>query len=426
MEHQTDSAHEQTPHKHSTKRQILISVAVLILLVSVTTLAILYGKGYRLGFPKGEPKVSKTGILHVTSLPTGGQVYIDGHLTTAANNTINLTPGKYNVKITKDGYSDWQKDIEIQKEVVINAEAVLFPKAPTLQSISTLGIESLLVDPSKTKLAFKIASQSAKRNGIYVLDMTSRTFPVLAGQSGSTQVVDDTTDVFSEAHISWSPDGKQLLASISGELDTTTYYLLKADSFNETPQDVTATVTSITDLWTTQRKDKEEALVKSLKSNVQKYANKNFRILSWSPDETKVLYQASESGQMDVFLKPRRIGNNVLYERRDLEKGAIYVYDATEDINTRIIEPTEERFCTIDVADCIIPFTWLPDSSHLVYVHDKKIAIVEDDGSNMTTIYAGPFINHYAYPWSDGSKLVILTNLNNLAVSPTLYTVGLK
>ncbi len=424
MEHH-ESEQENIPQKQSTKKQILLSVAVLILLVSVTTLAILYGKGYRLGFPKGEPKVSKTGILHVTSIPVGGQVYIDGHLTTAANNTINLTPGKYNVKITKDGYSDWQKDIEIQKEVVINADALLFPKAPTLQSISTLGIESLLIDPSKTKLAFKIASQSAKRNGIYVLDMTSRTFPVLAGQSGSTQVVDDTTDEFSQAHISWSPDGKQLLASISGAVNTTTYYLLKADSFNETPQDVTATVTSVTELWTTQRKDKEAALVKSLKPAVQKYANKNFRILSWSPDETKVLYQASESGQMDIFLKPRRIGNNLLYERRDLEKGAIYVYDTNEDINTRIVEPIEE-LCTIAVPDCIAPFTWFPDSSHLIYVHDKKIATIEDDGSNLTTIYAGPFINHYAYPWSDGSKIVILTNLNNVAVSPTLYTIGLK
>jgi len=416
---------QEQQQPRSTRKQIFISIVLLFILVSATVLVILYGKGYRFGFQQGEPKLSKTGILHVTSLPTGAQVYIDGHLTTATDNTINLTPGKYTVLIAKDGYYDWQKDMEIQREVVLNADALLLPKGPTLQSISTFGVESAVIDPSGTKLAFKIASNSAKKNGIYVFDMTTRTFPVLAGQSSSTQLVDDTIDTFSKAQISWSPDGKQIIASTEAEPNNPTYYLLKTDGFNETPQDITTTLQSVTDVWSDQRKAQETARFKSLKPAVQNYAKKNFNILSWSPDDTKILYQAKESDDMPIFLKPRLIGNNPLYERRDLKKGAVYVYDRKEDVNTRLIDSIDQM-CDPTAPNCKVPFTWFPDSTHLLYVNDKKISLVEEDGSNMTTIYAGPFLDHYVFPWPDGSKIVMLTNLNNTELAPTLYTVTLK
>lgn len=417
------SPEQQQPR--STRKQIFIYALLFLLLVSATTLVILYGKGYRFGFQEGEPKISKTGILQVTSKPTGAQVYIDGHLTTATDGTINLTPGKYTVLIAKDGYHDWQKDMEIEREVVLNADALLLPKGPTLQSISTFGVESAVVDPSGTKLAFKIASNSAKKNGIYVFDMTSRTFPVLAGQSSSTQLVDDTIDTFSQAHISWSPDGKQIIASTAAEPSNPTYYLLKTDGLNETPQDITTTLQEVTDEWNAQRVAQDTARFKSLKPAVQKYVKKNFNILSWSPDDTKILYQAKESGKMPIFLKPRLIGNNPLYERRDVKKGAIYVYDRKEDVNTRLIDSIDE-LCRPTDQDCKLPFTWFPDSNHLIYVNDKKISLIEDDGSNMTTIYAGPFLDHYVFPWPDGSKIVMLTNLNNTELAPTLYTITLK
>ncbi len=421
--------------KPSAKKQIFFSAILIILLIIATSLIVLYAKGYRILVNKSGPAVSKTGILEITSTPTSSQVYINDHLTTATNNSINLTPGKYTVKVAKDGYYDFQKDVQIEKEVVTGIDALLFPKSPSLQSISTFGVEEALVDPSGTKLAFKIASQSAKRNGIYILDMNARTVPILQGQSSSSQIADDTVDKFSEASLSWSPDSRQIIASISAKptteessnLDTTgqttpqanplaTYYLLKSDTFNDNPQDITATISETLDLWKTQLTDREISRQKSLKPKIAQFSKQYFHVLSWSPDDKKILYQASESGQMPVFQTSRRIGNNLLYERRDLKKGAVYVYDTTEDINTRIIDSVDQE----------PSLTWFPDSDHLVYVHDEKIQIVEADGSNLTTVYAGPFLGNYVFPWPDGSKIVILTNLGNTNASPTLYTIGLK
>ena len=206
-----------------------------------------------------------------------------------------------------------------------------------------------------------------------------------------------------------------------------------ATSFNQTPQDITAIYQSTLTLWQQQRKDKEEAQIKSLKPEVQKFARSNFNILSWSPDDNSILYQASASAVMPVFMKPRLIGDNYLYEQRELNKGGIYVYNISEDYNTRILMPVS-MICTFDdpncncdqLTPCTQPLTWLPDSSHLLYINDKKINVIEDDGSNMTTLYAGPFVDHYVFPWPDGSKIVILTNLNSLNLPPTLYSIGLK
>ena len=420
--------------QRSVKKQVFISLSVLILILLTTILVIMYGKGYRLFVQHGEPTISNTGILNLSSDPTGAQVFIDGHLTTATNNSLNLTPGKYSITIVKDGYLPWKKDFEVQKEVVSNAGATLYPQAPSLQSISTFGIQSAIMDPTGTKLAFSIASSSAHENGIYVYDMTSRSFPILAGQSSTTQIVDDTTDKFSQAKITWSPDGTQILATIAQTPDEPpTYYLLTAESFNQTPQDITAIYQNTLTLWQQQRKDKEDAQIKSLKPNVQKFAKNYFRILSWSPDDNSILYQASASASMPVFQKPRLIGDNYLYEQRVVEKGGIYVYNIAEDYNTRILEPIS-NICTADdptcncedFTTCEMPLTWLPDSTHLLYVNDKKINVIEDDGSNMTTLYAGPFVDHFVFPWPDGSKIVILTNLNSPNLPPTLYSIGLK
>lgn len=424
-QHQAHEEHSVKP-RHWIRKQFSVSFGILAGLILITFFVVLYARGYRVGFGEGTPQLAKTGILNTASLPTGAQVYVNDHLTTATNNSINLTPGQYTVKIAKEGYNDWQKNVQILQEVVTNANALLFPKAPTLRSISTFGIESPVIDPSGTKLAFRIASQSARRDGIYVLDMTKNGFPVLAGQSSSTLIANDTIDAFSKSTITWSPDGEQLLASIPGELSST-YYLLKADGVNENPQDVTATLSSVEESWAAQRRDKEAAQLRSLKPQVQKYVKGNMRIIAWSPDDTKILYQASSSGTMPTFLKPRRIGNNALYERRDIEENAIYVYDVKEDFNTRIVEGGD-AYCPeeVNLYSCTTPFTWFPDSDHIIYVHDKKVDVVENDGSNLTTLYAGPFVEPYVYPWPDASKIVIMTNLGNTSIPPTLYTIGLK
>ncbi len=408
------------------KKQLLISLGIFCLLIIATVGVILYGKGYRFGLTDGEPRLSKTGLLVTTSNPDGAQVFIDGHLTTATNNTINLTPGEYTVKIYKDGYFPWEKKLQIQQEVVTKADATLFPIAPKLDSIATISVDAPVLDPSGSKIAFKIASQSARKNGIYILDMNAASVPIFALQSSSTQIADDTIDNFSHAALSWSPDGKQLMATISSSLKTIgTTYLLKADGFNDNPSDITAVLTNTQDAWNKQKDEKEKALRTGLKPALEKLIADDFTILSWSPDETRILYVASQSAQLPLIRTPRLPGINTLTEQRTITKNTVYVYDISEDTNMKILDALPAD-CLENLDTCHMPITWFTDSKHLIYVNDKKISLMDYDGTNSTTVYAGPFVDDYVFPWPNGSKLVILTNLNNPVAPTTFYTIGLK
>lgn len=406
------------------RKQLLISFAILLFLFIGTALVIIYGKGYQINFQGGKPEIEGTGLLVVTSNPDGAAVYINDHPnpTTATNNTISLPPGEYKVTISKEGYFSWTKEIKVQKEVVSKATALLIPSAPRLESITDTGINNPVLDPSKTKIAFTVASQSAKKNGVYVLNMN--TSSILTLQSSSTQIADDTTDLFSKANLSWSPDGQNIVATVTANTTSTTY-LLNATSFNATPQDVTATIGNITSGWATDIHEKALAQINSLKPTLRKFVEDNFTILAWSPDETKILYAASNSAQLPFVINPPLIGTDSTNQDRNLEQNKIYVYDIKEDKNF-LINTGDWKYDPSQVTTEQLPLMWTPDSLHLLFVHDKRIDLMEYDGGNNTTVYAGPFIDTSVFPWPDGSKFVVLTNLGNTDITPNLYTVSLK
>lgn len=391
-------------------RQLITYIAVFLFLAIGTVAVILYGTGYRLNIGKGKLGLLETGLLVAKSQPDGASILINGHLTTATDNTIDLAPGEYRIRIAKDGYSSWEKTIKIQKEVVAKIDALLFTTTPKLESITDSGVGNPVMDPSNTQIAFTVDNSSIKKSGVYILDVSTR--PILTLQSASTQIADNIIDNFSQASLSWSPDGKEILATISAKQSRTTY-LLEASGFNQNPQDVTEVLTSINASWQKQKEDKEMSRIYGLKPKLKQLIAQNFQILSWSPDETKILYTASQSAALPLVITPPLLGTDATPDQREIKKDSIYVYDISEDKNYKI-------------SDGEISLSWFPDSKHLVFVDNQQINIIEYDGGNKTTIYAGPFIDKYVFSWPDGSRLVILTNFGNPNITPNLYTVGLK
>lgn len=405
-----------------TRGSVWISFLILAFLLLGTVLVILYAKGYRFNLMAGKPNLSKTGLLVTTSIPDGASVYVNDTLETATNNTLDLAPGEYTITISKDGYFPWKKNVQIQKELVTKANALLYPVAPKLESITTTGVQTPVLDPSHTKIAYLVGSQSASHNGIYVYDMNARS--VLSLQTATKQIVNDSTAAFSTAAISWSPDGEQIIATISGLLGPSTY-LLQANQLTVNPQNVTAILPSIQAQFEADKMQKAQSQIVGLKSALRQMIAANFTIMAWSPDDTKILYVASRSAALPLIIKPRLLAVDTLYEKRQIVAGGLYVYDVKEDRNTKIVDQTPPE-CSTNTAKCDLPVTWFPDSAHLIMVQDKQIHMVDYDGSNDTVVYAGPFMQTYAFPWPDATKLVVLTNLNNSTILPNLYTVSLK
>lgn len=398
------------------RKQLIISLAVFTFLIIATTGLILYGTGYRFEFNGANqaPTVSKTGLLVATSVPNGAQVFIDGNLATATDNTLSLKPGEYMVRIVKEGYFPWEKKLTLQEKIVTKADALLFPVAPRLEGITTHGVTHPVIDPSRLKIAYRVASQSATKSGIYVFDM-SQLF-VLTLQSASKQIVDESFNSFSQGELSWTPDGENIIATVSSLLNHDTTYLLRSQGFNATPRNISLLLPSFNETWMLETDEKDRARRAGLKPLLRNTITNNFHILSWSPDDTKILYEASTSATLPLIIKPRLIGIDTKREERTVTDGKVYVYDSKEDINYKILDKLPDTNS----------LTWFPDSKHLIQVVDKTINILDFDGTNKTTVYAGPFVDSFVFPWPNGSKLVFLTNLNNSQIPNNLYTISLK
>ncbi|RJP45883.1 MAG: PEGA domain-containing protein [Armatimonadetes bacterium] len=400
------------------KKVVITTLIILSFILLGTTAAIFYARGYRIMPGNGQTRFEGTGLLVLTSKPDGARVFINDHLTTATDNTINLEPGSYDIKIEKDGYFTWHKKINVKKEVVSQTNALLFPIAPKLDSITITGADKPIIDNSGSLISYTTSSSSANKNGIYVLDMTTK--QILPIQGSTTQIANDTIDQFSKAEsLSFSPDSQDIIATIKGAYGTTNY-LLSAKNFNNTPQDVTNTLFQIQKDWEKLNGIKDKKRAGSLPKPIQAITAANFNIISLSPDEDRILYQASQSASLPIVIKPRLPGFDSTPEQREIKKDNIYVYDIKEDKNYQIFNAQEFNGTKIPY------LTWHPSSKHLFYIKDKKIHVVEYDGQNSTIIYAGPFTDSYVFPWPDGSSIVILTNLNTPNTPLNLYRVDLR
>ncbi|MEK7129988.1 MAG: PEGA domain-containing protein, partial [Patescibacteria group bacterium] len=329
----------------------------IVLILSVTVVVILTAKGYRPNFE--DKTVDITGILVATSDPDGASVFIDGKLKTATNTTANLKPGKYLIKIAKDGYYDWEKQVEIKKEEVFKTNVFLFPRAADLRPITLNGASNPVLSPDESRIAFTVASASATATGIYTLSMSG--VPVI-NNVNIRQIFRDNGLALSKVEgLIWSADDTQLIASQSGK-----YYMLDTDKMTVSP-----TIISNTQLEVLKTGWQQESEMKA-KSQLSKLHN-NLPIadFKFSPDETKILYTASASATLaaPIINLP---GSNPTPETRNLEKGKTYVYDLKEDRNYLL---TANPYP-------LTAFRWFVTSRHLVVNEGKQISVMEYDGTN--------------------------------------------
>ncbi len=399
---------------------------LIILIASIAVIA--YGRGYRLDFKK--TSLTPTGLLSVTSDPIGAQVYVDGNLKTATNNSINLEPNWYTIRIAKEGYQPWEKKVRLQGEVVSRADAYLFPTNPSLSPLTTIGIESPQLSPDGTKIAYIVTTtkhdNSTKRAGLWAYALTEGPL----GRNRDPQLVGALTPTFDllAATLIWSPDSNQILA-LTPNQQARLYRTDRLDSF----QDATYTKQSLLADWMAERLLKERQKLAAFPQPIIDVATTSAKIIAFSPDETKLLYEATASATIPQGITPALIGTNATEQSRSIEPGKLYVYDSHEDKNFFVLDkkelpqPVPAPKSAVPAAPALFPVSWLPTNKHLILTLPGKIDIMEYDRTNWITVYAGPFVEGFLVPWPNASRLVIMTNLNPSAgATPNLYTVNLR
>ncbi len=395
------------------------------------TAAVFLAKGYTFSTQQG--KLVTTGIITATSTPDGAAVYIDGHLSTATNATIpSLPPKKYNVKIIKEGFIPWEKEIEVKEGLVSNIKATLFPAIPTVYPLTYNGVVEPILSPDGQKLAFAVPLtnelHTKQKGGIWVWTMGSQPISFSRGAEPHQVVVAASGLDFSKSIIKWSPDSKQLLVTLQqgdqpGDTNTRNF-LLSADQTTSEGnlRDITPTLNTTLQTWEEDDKVKAEARLLAIEDMGLRKVASDSAFLNWAPDETKFMVASKADDKPTPAPKLKAIqpaSPSAQIHDMKLKDYKVYVLkDSESNLPTQI---TEYKLPEAKA------YYWLPDSEHIILVQEGRIAVCEFDGSNVSIVYAGSFINGYVFPWPDSSRLTFVNSYQTpTASTPNLFGINLK
>ena len=416
---------------------------ILFFVLGTTFLAVQLAKGYKIDFTK---KIIKpTGLLNISSSPLGAQVFVNGKLATATNNTLALEPGQYQIEIKKEGYWPWQKNLRIEKELVTQEDTFLFPKVPDLQPLTFTEVQNPKISPNRTEIAFvaPLASPSASLVGLWIIDLADSPLgiekpPRLIAQSSLDKD-------FAKADYFWSPDSRQIIV---GFANSEAKYLLDPNKLNPISylSDITNSLLKIISDWQKEEDLRQSAKLRKLPPELQKILTENTKEIDFSPDGTKVSYIATGSAEIPPNLIPPVLAASTQKESRKLEANKLYVYDVKEDrnfeipFNVPLPTPTprpKKTKATLSPSPLNTKYLilntplWFPTSRHLIWVDPpiggEKVVACEYDGTNLTTIYSGPFIKPFVFAPLTANKLIILTEISfGKETKPNLYSVSLR
>lgn len=393
-----------------TIKRTFIFAFVILAIFLVSFLLIQFAKGYRPDFSKRT--LRPTGLLVATSVPDGAQVFIDGKLKSATNNTISLAPGEYEVEIKKDGFSTWKKSLKIEKELVVKTDAYLFPLVPDLKALTFTGAADPVLSPDGTKVVYGVEGATVGKNGLWILDLPDLPFGRIREPRQIVRSAPRGRN-FAKADYKWSPDSKKILVSLGKE-----NFLLDQGSLTPATAliDVSENLNIILRQWEDEETKRQEQKLKKLPKELVEIIKTTTKAINFSLDETKILYTATASATLEDELIPPILAASTQKQERKLKPGQIYIYDIKEDRNFQLMEGKED-----------IKVLWFPTSKHLLIVEEGKVQIVEYDSTNAVTVYGGPFEDLYAFPWPNGNKILVLTLLSGEEDSlPNLYAVSLR
>ena len=398
---------------NSTKKRLVFYACIFVSIGVIAFFVIKIAQGYRPNLIK--KTIEPTGLLVATSIPDGAQLFIDGKLVSATNNTLNLPPGEYNIEVKKDGYSPWEKRLVVKRELVTKADATLFSTYPNLEALTFTGANNPVLSPDGQHVVFGVATASASKRGVWVLDLTDRLLG-LSREPRQLLISPAKGRDFSQYTYSWSPDSKQILLTKKYEKTYEENLLIDASqqTADKTLIDVTKNLPDTEKRWSEDEKVRQEAKLSKLPEPLLTTLTENAKDISFSLDETKILYTATASATIADSLLPTLPTTSTQKEKRSIEKGEIYVYDLKEDKNFFISKEDKSK-----------SISWFPTSRHLFIVENDKVQIAEYDGTNWVDVYSGPFENHFAFPFPSGNRIIILTSIGQ-ANPPNLYAISLR
>lgn len=198
-------------------RSILFPTLYTLLLVAFAMLIYFYANGYRFNIFNQE--ITQTGVISVESNIIGAQISVNGKITSKTPKSTSLEIGTYDIKVQKDTYYTWQKQINISEGKSTPVYAWLIKENPTSNTVwtSTGTLDKFWVNDSNSLVIVLIKESTGYTLWRYnvnpaLWDFSSNPLQIM-------QFENDNIDIL------LSPNGLQALLTIKTSA-TTQYYII--------------------------------------------------------------------------------------------------------------------------------------------------------------------------------------------------------
>ena len=223
------------------------------------------------------------------------------------------------------------------------------------------------------------------------------------------------------AKYTFSPDGRQILLTVSDGI-----FLIDTGSFTSQNQRVNVAAKKAETLaeWKAQKDNINQSLIRNLPQELGDILIRKTSVFVFSPDDNMILYTASASATLQTGLVKPLPGASTQAQERNIQAGRTYVYDIKEDRNFLI---TDQPVTINNIDKENTPaLRWMSSSRHLLWAGQNQVAIMDYDGKNRQTVYSGSYVMPLAFPYSNTTKLMVLTNLGSPDSTTNLYTLTVK
>lgn len=398
------------------KHRVIFSIGVALLVLIAGIVAIFWARGFKPNFKEGT--IDRTGLIVATSTPTGAQVYLDDRLTSATNTSIAfLEPKTYRVKIEKEGFTTWEKDIQVQADLATEINALLFPLAPEIKPLTTTGAANPTLSPDGSKIIYGTAGE---RGGLYMLPMIDS--PFAFRQNTKLLARNNTRVDYTKATFIWDPDSRQVIAQFGNDdSQITANLIIDTQQSEQEPRDITASLGATLNSWQQQIDLRSQSLALLAPEEVK------------AATGSAILRLASPFPSPSPKSSTTQLSNNLTNLLNYHPSGLVFSLDEEK----ILYRDKEEKFKVYDLKlkqeftlpefTNFIGISWFPDAQHLVIAQKDQISIIETDGFNKMTIYSGKYENGFVFAHPSGTRLIILTTLAQPEGNPpNLYSINLR
>jgi len=196
------------------KRKTLLIMAFSLFFV-IAPILVLYAIGYRYDFEN--KSFRQIGMIILKSKPDNANISVNNKYKSETPFRIkNLLPNEYAIKVSKDGFNSWEKNLSVEsKKVTWASNIVLFYEKPEINKLSDIALNKFSISPNYKKI---IASSDHNNDfGIWLIDIESKQSEKIYPISEDVHQISPVTNNTKYSNFKWSPDSKKIILSIKDD-----------------------------------------------------------------------------------------------------------------------------------------------------------------------------------------------------------------